>query len=171
MKKEKIKYSTTTIFLHWLSAIVILWALLTGGLISLVELDVSVKHQIATFNVSLTTLFVPFFVWRIINRLATEHPKLLLTTVWQMRLAGYVHTLLYIFTSIVLLSGLFMMEEAINVFGVFLIPRIINVQDVNLWFSHVHLFSSISLAFLVFIHIAAVFNHKMKGVNLLSRMR
>ena len=56
------KYSTQQIILHWLSAIIIIWATLSGFYVAFCHPDQPVKEWIGFFNVSLTTLFIPFFI-------------------------------------------------------------------------------------------------------------
>ncbi|CAK9886650.1 MAG: hypothetical protein XXXJIFNMEKO3_03095 [Candidatus Erwinia impunctatus] len=56
------KYSWQQVVLHWLSAIIIIWATISGFMIFFLQPAQEIKDIIGFFNVSLTTVFIPFFI-------------------------------------------------------------------------------------------------------------
>ena len=58
-------YSRQRVWLHWLSAVVIIWTLASGFYVASVQVPAQLKQTVALFNVSLTTVFIPFFIWRL----------------------------------------------------------------------------------------------------------
>lgn len=52
-------YSTSQKLLHWVSAVIIVWALLSGFFVAVFSVPASVKAWVAFFNVSLTTVYIP----------------------------------------------------------------------------------------------------------------
>ena len=58
-------YSTCQKLLHWVSAVIIVWALLSGSVVAIFAVPASVKAWVFFFNVSLTTLYIPVFVVRV----------------------------------------------------------------------------------------------------------
>ena len=60
MLKERNRYSHAARILHWLSAVVILWATVSG-IYAAVTAENEVAMLISALNVSLTTLLIPVF--------------------------------------------------------------------------------------------------------------
>lgn len=164
-------YDMVSRVLHWVSAAIILWATLSGILIAYVHVSDAAKNFIGNLNVSLTTLFIPIFVFRIYNRVKLGIPSYRgrLST-FEKRLACVSHVLLYVVTTVVLISGCLMMDRDISVFGVVEFPNMIQHEDMQQTFSFYHTASNHLLALLIVFHICAVVKHELKGVPIYKRM-
>ncbi|WP_235515057.1 cytochrome b/b6 domain-containing protein [Erwinia sp. Leaf53] len=68
------KYAWQQVVLHWLSAVVIIWATITGFYAAMFETTPEIKEWIGFFNVSLTTVFIPFFILRVYYLLKLGKP-------------------------------------------------------------------------------------------------
>ncbi|NOU51019.1 cytochrome b/b6 domain-containing protein [Pseudoalteromonas sp. JBTF-M23] len=156
--------------LHWMSALVILWATITGFSVAFGIFSEEYAKAIGNFNVSLTLLFVPFFVARIIFAIYFGKPVDQRFTKNQRTLINTMHFIIYVVISIVLISGVLMMERDIVFGSYFIFKPIIEQGDVTQAFLEIHRYSCIVLALLLFIHISAVFHHQVKGVNIIKKM-
>nr|WP_229631855.1 cytochrome b/b6 domain-containing protein [Pseudomonas quercus] len=156
--------------LHWLNAGIILWALLAGFYVALLPVAADVKHWVAWVNVSLTTLMIPLFIWRCLlafrrrGRAVAQPPALM------GRLATAVHLLLYFTITVVLVTGVLMMERPIVVFGWFALPQPLQSPALTGGFHTVHIASCYVLAGLVGVHVLAVLKHALAGQPVLRRM-
>jgi len=169
MENEQ-RYNFTAKSLHWLSAVIILWATASGLWLTVSDAGEDIKHFIAGFNVSLTTVFIPFFVWRIAHRICCGAPEHAVLTQKESLIATIMHVVMYIVVVIVLVSGVLMMGENISVFGVFSIPACIGNEEYRICFEGIHKYSSRFLGICVLIHVLAVVKHEVKGVKILRRM-
>jgi superoxide oxidase len=163
-------YSAWQKFLHWLSAVIIIWALGSGFYVSLFEVSLTVKEWVAFVNVSLTTVFLPFFVlrlylhWRHSRDENTKHHSPVELFVL------FMHRLIYWVTSVVIVTGFLMMDRAINVFDVVSIPQpLTNAYLIALFFK-IHIGACLLLALLVTLHVAAVIKHEASGRRVLKLM-
>src|SRR5438046_770558 len=120
---NKTDYSGRQKFLHWLSAVVILWALISGFYVSLFDVSLVDKEWVSFVNVSLTTLYVPFFILRFYFAFVHHHSVSKRCHSLVECLALIVHVLIYLAVSVVLITGVLMMDRAISVFDFFFIPR------------------------------------------------
>jgi cytochrome b561 len=165
------QFDTTAKCLHWVSALVILWASISGLYIAFFELAPNIKKHILSFNVSITTVFIPLFCWRIYHRLKQGTPEAhSAMTRLEIKLAHIGHTLLYILVSLVLVSGVLMMSHDIAVFGLFTIPQLVHNQSSIHFFENLHLYTCRLLALLVLCHLAALIKHEVMGKRILKRM-
>jgi len=164
------KYTITARVLHWLSALVILWAMISGLAAALLPLGPGIKSAITSLNVSLTTLFIPVFVFRMVYAAFAPRPRQLADRPAVKSAARMAHGLLYILTLIVLLSGVLMMTRDISLFGVISLPNLLDFPALNAQFELVHKYSCRLLALLVLLHVAAVVRHHKAGRKVLSRM-
>ena len=165
------RYDRLSRYLHWASAAVIIWASLTGFYLATLEPASNLRAWLSWFNVSLTTAFTPIFVARIIHATRTRKPASLDVPRWQQRLAHLVHALLYAMTSVVLASGVLMMDHDISLFGLITLPNAIADPDWNRYFHALHRQSCAALSLLVMLHVAAVIRHLRAGRPVLARMR
>ena len=160
-------YSRTQIFLHWLSAAVIVWTLISGFYVALFGTSTVLKEAVSFFNVSITAVFIPFFLIRVfLSFFSGEQPERTLAQ-WT---AFWVHKCIYLVTGVVLASGVMMMEQAINVFDVLFIPAPIESAGLVAVFKKTHDVSCVVLAVLVVLHIGAVIRHEVSGYRILRRM-
>ncbi|MDX2319624.1 MAG: cytochrome b/b6 domain-containing protein [Moritella sp.] len=171
MNKSIIPFDRTAKLLHWMSAIVILWATTSGLYIAFFELESTIKNHILNFNVSITTVFIPLFCWRIYHRIKRgvpqAHPAM---SSLEIKLAHAGHTLLYVLVSLVLVSGVLMMGHDVKVFQLFTIPQLLEDKRTIHFFEALHLYTCRLLALLVICHLAALIKHEIMGKRILKRM-
>lgn len=166
----KSKYSRMQVFLHWLSAVIIIWGTISGFMVALFEPAFEHKAWVGFVNVSLTTLFIPFFVMRLWFAFRHGKPNDHLLSSREEKLSAIGHAFLYLNMTIVMLSGVLMMDRPINVFDWFSLPQPIENESITRVFNRVHIFSCATLGLLVIGHVLAVVKHQMKGKALLRRM-
>ncbi|PKG36993.1 hypothetical protein CXF74_21235 [Psychromonas sp. Urea-02u-13] len=158
-------------YLHWISAIVILWASITGLYIAFFEINPTIKSFILNFNVSITVVFIPIFCYRIYVRLKHGVPDAHSDfSPLEKKLAHIGHTLLYIVISIVLISGVLMMDNNISVFHLFTLSPLIQDLSITHFFEVLHLYTCRILAVLVTFHIIALIKHELMGRRILKKM-
>lgn len=167
----KMKYTCQQVFLHWLSAVVIIWAILSGFYVALFKVSPQIKSVIGFVNVSTTTLFIPFFLLRIYYFFRYGKPVVNKPKTLSAYLANFIHFLLYMNIATVLVTGVLMMDRDINVFNWFLIPQPVHQAALTTLFHQYHAFSCTMLALLVLLHVSAVFKHHLSGNKILSRMQ
>ncbi|HBT4794287.1 TPA: cytochrome b [Klebsiella quasipneumoniae subsp. similipneumoniae] len=163
------KYAWQQVVLHWISAVVIIWATVTGFWVAFSDASPKMKAWVGFFNVSLTTVFIPLFILRIYYFVRFHRPnkgKRNLTN----RIAVLVHMILYINIAVVLLTGVLMMDRDINVFHLMTIPRLIENEVITDLFFTQHIISCFTLAGLVLLHILAVIKHELSGRKILRKM-
>jgi cytochrome b561 len=164
------RYDATARWLHWLSAVVILWAMGSGISIAVFDPDPGLKNVITSFNVALTTLFIPFFAWRCWHALRSIKPVNPALTGRNHRIAGLAHFGLYALVAVVQVSGLLMMDHAYNLFGSFQMPNLVTDPVVNGNAAIIHTHACRVLALLVAIHLGAVIFHHLCGRKIMSSM-
>ncbi|CAM4300764.1 cytochrome b/b6 domain-containing protein [Pseudoalteromonas byunsanensis] len=165
------KFDTLAKVLHWLSAIVILWATFSGLFLVAVGGKSEWKLLISEFNVSLTTVFIPIFCVRIIHAARTARPcyqgEL---SAAQILCVRYVHITMYLLVMLLFISGLLMMRSEFQVFRLITIPPLIEQTQVSQFFSWVHQYVSYLLTALIILHVFAVIIHQRAGKKILQRM-
>lgn len=165
------RYSSPQIWLHWISAAIIIWATLSGFYVALFNHNLQCKSWIGSLNVSLTTLYIPFFILRIWFAWHHGKPGNNLLSHKEEKLAAAGHLLLYSNIALVLITGVIMMEKPVSVFGIFELPYLFTDARITGLFNKIHIISCMTLVILVIGHILAVVNHQLKGKPLLRRMR
>lgn len=164
------RYGAPARWLHWLSAAVILWALASGLAMAAGTLAPAPKAAVTGFNVAITTAFLPIFLLRIAWALVAPHPGPL-TTARKQRLAARIgHLALYATTSVVLVSGVLMMDRPIDLFGLATLPRPLTDDAWCQWFAGLHRDSCAYLTIFLALHLAAVAWHQLRGRRVLQRM-
>lgn len=68
------KYAWQQILLHWVSALVIIWVLLSGFYVAHLNVTPTTFHLVAFVNVAMTTLFIPIFLLRWLLRRTCSNP-------------------------------------------------------------------------------------------------
>lgn len=171
IETKPIKFKLTAKVLHWLSATVILWATISGLFLAFVELAPHTKNQILDFNLSVTTVFIPFFIWRILNSFKTDKPSYDdAFSTQDIKLADYMHKLLYLLVSLVLLTGVLMLEKDFQIFKMGHFTHIVDDQNTLDLFKLIHHYSSYILATCIVLHVLAVVKHEYKGLPVLRSM-
>ncbi len=168
--QDRAKYSSIARALHWISALVIIWALASGMTMASGLLEPEIRAAIANFNVAITTVFTPVFLFRIAHALVMSRPAPLPVPAQMRRAARLGHAALYAVTSVVLVSGVLMMERPIDLFGLMALPRVPIDHSWAEAFGQLHRHSCVGLLLLLAIHVGAVMRHERAGVRVLKRM-
>lgn len=164
------KYSLIARAFHWISAAVTIWATLTGFFLATLDPASKLRAFLSYLNVSLTTTFMPVFIFRATYAVESRRPRMIDMPKWQQAAARAGHLSLYVLTGTVLLSGLLMMTHDISLFNLASVPNPVSSPYWNGFFYDVHRYSCVTLFLLVGIHIAAVIRHQRSGRNVLARM-
>jgi len=160
-------YSKPRIVLHWLSAAVILWATFSGFGVVLLDPIHPFRQWVESFNPQLTSLFIPFFAWRLWLALRAE-PRAPRNP--QERLASTVHMGIYAAVSGVLITGVLMMTHPVTLLALITLPQLVHSKIVLLELHDLHHVLCVVLAGLVTLHMAAVAMHHVRGKSVLRRM-
>jgi cytochrome b561 len=163
-------YSTQRVWLHWLSAAVILWTLTSGFYVAYAEVPARVGRLVGFINVSLTTVFIPFFVGRLFLFVAWARKSRVGTLSLMEHIALGAHTLIYLTVAVVLVTGVLMMDRPIDVFGVFEFAQPLSDSALIARACTVHIGSCLVLALLIVMHLGAVIFHELCGHRVLRRM-
>lgn len=162
-------YSALQKWLHWASAVVILWSLLSGFYVALFTVPAPVKAWVGFFNVSLTTVYIPIFVVRVYcsfaHGLDFSNRRSL-----QEYLALAVHKFMYLVLAVVLVTGVLMMDQPINVFNLFFITPLESDPARIAWHTQVHIAACAVMLLVLVAHIGAVVLHESLGKRVMSRM-
>jgi cytochrome b561 len=86
------------------------------------------------------------------------------------KLALFAHTLIYLVISLVLVTGVLMMDRPIDVFGLLEIAQPLSDPGLISRFLTLHVWACIFLALLIVLHIGAVIVHELCGHRVLRRM-
>lgn len=164
-----IHYSRRRVLLHWVSAAIILWALVSGFYLAFNPVSASTEQWVGSLNVSLTTLFIPLFVWRACLFFGALEARGTAPSFTQ-RLALAVHALIYLIIGIVLVTGVLMMKSAISVFGLVRIPQPLGDPALIELAHTLHTLSCAGLSVLVALHLCAVLWHEFSGRRVVRRM-
>lgn len=168
--KCRAHYSLPQIFLHWVSALVILWTLVSGFYVAMASVAPETKTLVGFINVSLTALLIPVFVLRVYFFFAHKVSHRDTTIGWAVYAAALVHVALYVLTGVVLATGVLMMERDIDIFGWVSFAQPLSDPYWTQWFEGIHIFACLVLGALVAVHIAAVIKHEFSGARVLRRM-
>ncbi|WP_252176126.1 cytochrome b/b6 domain-containing protein [Endozoicomonas sp. 4G] len=160
------RYHPASVLLHWFSAVIILWATISGFLVAFTALPSHIEGMIGYFNVAITAIFVPFFILRVMVRLVKGKPK----NETDSLPAEIGHFLLYTNIAIVLVTGLLMMERPIDLFGLLSLGPFISSEEVTGIFHSIHRVTCMTLAALVFGHIGAVVVHHLRKKPVIKAM-
>ncbi|MFZ5934960.1 hypothetical protein BGP84_05160 [Pseudomonas putida] len=163
-------YCWQQILLHWVSALVIVWALVSGFYVTGFVVEPATAQWVGFVNVGLTTLFIPVFLLRWFMRYLKARPSALSENALVRRIAHVFHEGIYWLIALVLTSGVLMMDRAIDVFGWFAIaPLLTDPFWLSAWLT-VHVAANVALALAVALHVAAVAMHEFAGRSVLRRM-
>lgn len=160
------KYDLLTKVFHWISAIIILWALFSGFIVFQTVKDQAILDFVSSFNVSITLLLVPIFIARIINRI---HRSRYETDNSKNAAATFVHICIYLTTIFILITGVFMIKGDVNFFGTTLFTNSFDESLANASTS-AHIYSCMVLGGLVFLHVMAVVKHHFMGNRIMLKM-
>jgi len=163
-------YSMGQIVLHWVSAVIILWTLLSGFYVGLFEVEAATKGWVGFVNVSLTALYIPVFILRIYYSFFHDFPRIGNKRSLAEYMALFVHKVIYLTVGVVLLTGVLMMDRPINVFDVLVIAQLETDPAALAWYMQVHIQACVVLLVLVGLHVGAVIKHELCGRRILKNM-
>lgn len=166
---EASAYSKPRIVLHWLSAAVILWATFSGFGVALLEANDPFRQWVESINPQLTTLFIPFFAWRLWLAVTTRAQRARSNT--HERFASVAHKAIYAAVSGVLITGVLMMSHPVMLLALVPLPQLVHSKAALLELHELHHVLCAILAGLVALHLAAVVMHQVRGESVLGRMR
>ena len=164
------RYAWPQVVLHWLSAAIILWIMCTGAYLAVFEVDPALQAAMADFNVSISLLLIPVFILRCVVRLSIPGPPAHTTKRSEQLLAQVAHLALYAAIGSVLLTGVLIMDEDLNAFGLIQVPALFSEHAWRGIWLLVHYISLGSLFALITLHIGAVIKHQLAGHSVLARM-
>lgn len=167
---ESCRYPVASRLLHWLSAIVIFWATASGFTVALSDVSDQNRQFIADLNVAVTLIFIPLFLLRLVVIIRTGKPATPGLSKRQLQAASQAHCALYGAISVVLVSGVLMMERPMSVFGLMSFAPLLDTSATTEFFFTVHRYSCMILAGLVVMHLLAVLRHHRNGIPLLRKM-
>ncbi|ESP93522.1 cytochrome b/b6 domain-containing protein [Pseudoalteromonas luteoviolacea] len=179
MESTVLKFDRTARALHWVSAVVIIWAMLSGILVSFIPSTAQsqttflqdVKQVVADFNVSLTMLYIPFFIWRVAHAVRTKKPSYSETLpTAQVKVAHLAHICMYNLIAILLVSGVLMMDRPFGMFGLWSMTPIVTDKTWLLFYFTIHKYSSYILFAFIIMHLGALVKHQYSGNRILQRM-
>lgn len=165
---EASAYSKSRIVLHWLSAVVILWATFSGFGVALLSPTDPFREWVESINPQLTSIFIPFFAWR--TWLAWRAPTHLIRKTPQEIAARATHMAIYAVVSSVLITGVLMMSHPVTMLTLVTLPQLVHSKVALLELHQVHHVLCAVLAGLVALHLAAVVMHQVRGKSVLGRM-
>lgn len=163
-------YSTARIFLHWLTAAIVLWGLTTGFGVAFLSRENFIRSIIDTINPQAATLLIPFFLWRAGLYLTSRPWQGWQGATWRERLALAVHAMLYGLIATVLATGVLMMPKPWKLLGLLPMPILFPGPAIrpNLFALHESL--CLALLALIALHLAAIAWHVRRGHPILDRM-
>jgi superoxide oxidase len=163
-------YAMPVRWLHWISAAVILWAMISGFTVGNLPQNSELRRSITDFNVALTTIFIPVFALRIYVRLKLPAPAPLSASALHRIAAQTAHATLYILVSFVLFSGVFAVDHPASIFGIWTLQPVALPLSYRDNVTTIHSTACRALGGLVLLHVLAVFRHQSAGRDAVSRM-
>lgn len=154
------RYDRLSRILHWSVAVGIIYTLIVGYAMHLVE-DEALHHVLATLNMSVATVLMALmsvrFVWRFFRPPVSPvyHLRSMQNTV-----AEFAHEVFYLIIFCVLISGFLMLKHSFAFFGFVEFPRLVHEDAVNDFFFDVHRAGCIALAAMLVLHVVAVIKHQ-----------
>ncbi|WP_343047954.1 cytochrome b/b6 domain-containing protein [Pseudomonas reactans] len=163
-------YSGSQVWLHWMSTVVILWALLSGFYMAVFDVAKNIKNGLAFFNISLTTLYIPFYIFRLYSSFFHGFSSGGKRRSLSDYMALLVHKSIYMVLGVVLVTGVLMMDRPINVFNFLRIAQPLADPVAIHGFTQVHIQACMVLLALVVLHVGAVIVHESCGRPVLKNM-
>ena len=161
-------YPRARVLLHWVSAVIILWATFSGFGVALLPEGSPVRAWVENLNPQLTTLFIPLFLWRLWLYLKAEPEE---ARSAKQKIARLAHAALYLLILGVLLTGVLMMSHPVVLFALLPLPQLVHSVGALAQLHSVHHVLCAALGALVAVHILAVIQHQLAGHSVLYRMK
>ena len=159
------RWSTATIWLHWLSALVIIGLLALGWIMVHAVDDSAEKFDLYQWHKSFGFVALALLLARIVARLASAAPAALAMPAWELRAANAMHWTLYGLTLVATLSGWLLASAAVipipsRFFNLFVIPNIAGSDPALAGqMTLLHYLATRLMMALVALHIAAALKH------------
>ncbi|HEY8907624.1 MAG TPA: cytochrome b/b6 domain-containing protein [Rhodoferax sp.] len=165
-------YDTFSRLTHWLTAVVILVAMVVGFFFSRMP-DSGTFQFFSTLNKSLGTLLLPVmisrYVWRHFRPEVAYPPNM---AAWNRGLAHLFHEVFYLVILTAVVSGLGMLKTGFYLCWLLYIPPPVKDLEMNYLFASIHTIALNVLGVMLLLHIAAVVWHYKRGRQaILYRMR
>lgn len=158
------RYSTVSVALHWLIALLIIAAFSLGWVMTDMKISPT-KLQYYSYHKWIGVTVLALVALRLLNRLLSTAPAYPAhMSVWQQKAASFTHLLLYILMFAVPLSGYFYTCAAgypVVYLGLFELPSVIAPNpEIKHSLKELHEILTYGMAGLVFMHIAAALKHQ-----------
>ncbi|AGU98940.1 cytochrome b [Vibrio campbellii] len=154
------RYDGFSKILHWVMAVLIIYATIAGYGMLLVQDDPELFHILSTLNMSGATIATVLFVFRWSWSFFRETPKLPSSiSSFQQNVAKLIHSFAYLLMFIVFVSGYLMLKHDYEFFWLFTISQPISNNEVNDFFFIVHRISCVMLGCFIGLHVAAALKH------------
>ncbi|WP_367180778.1 cytochrome b [uncultured Shewanella sp.] len=169
---KALKYDFWTKLFHWLMASIIIYTMLAGFSLHIIEENTPLWHFISRLNISLafvsSLIFIPRWIWSFFR---TEPQQVPMPAI-QKSAAHMVHALLYFLMFLVYITGFFMLNKPVTLLGnIEYINPLIEHDNICDLFFLLHRYSCYLLFFLILVHVCAVIKHQYINKNkILSKM-
>lgn len=163
-------YTVIQKVLHGVSAVLIVWLLISGFYVALVDVTAPSKQFVNELNISLSLLLTGVIVPRLFISFGRGIQAVVDSRQWMPWLAFIIHTLIYLTVITVLVTGVLMMSGPISFFNVIDFPHPLTSPVWIARFALLHTQACAVLALLVTVHIGAVIKHQLSGRATLQRM-
>ncbi|WP_261132670.1 cytochrome b [Serratia quinivorans] len=166
-----VRYDRFTRILHWVVAVVIIYAMCMGYILHALE-GTRWFAFFSVLNMSLGTIATPImlvrFVWRFFRPSLAWPASISLR---KKQMVVFIHEVFYLTIFVVLVSGFLMLQKDFHLFGLLPISRPIDVPVINHFFFVIHRYSCIMLGTILLMHVAAVLKYTFSGKpEILRRM-
>lgn len=162
MTHKTVRYSTPAMFVHWLTALLIVVALPLGGYMSDLRLS-PLKLQLISYHKWIGMTILLLVIARIVVRMKKGAPAPLPSPAWQLKAAQLTHILLYVLMLAVPLTGWLMSSAKgfpVVYLGVVPIPDLVAKDEaLGDFFKSAHEVLTSGLLGLVVLHVAAALKH------------
>lgn len=163
-------YTTKQKILHGLSMLIIIWLLVSGFCLGLVDSAATYKHFFSQLNVSLSLLLILLFIPRLFISFGRGFPAVKKSRQIMPWLVFITHTTIYLMVVIVLVTGILMMNGPIIFFNTISFPQPLHDPAWIERFVLLHTQACSVLALLVTMHVGAAIKHQLAGRAILQRM-
>ncbi|WP_102857656.1 cytochrome b [Vibrio sagamiensis] len=159
-------YDKFSKWMHWVMAIIIIYATVAGYAMLFVMDQPMLFHTLSIINMSVATVAAVLLLFRWVWSFFRVEPELpdTIPTV-QKKLAKLAHSVIYLIMMVVFVSGFLMLTHSYELFWLISIPNPISNPDINQFFFMVHRIACALLASLVFLHILAALKHHFVNKN------
>nr|VVV03772.1 Cytochrome b561 [Aliivibrio wodanis] len=165
------RYDIFSRLLHWIMAVVIIYATIAGYVMHLVMDSPKIFSFLSILNMSLATIATPLLILRYLwSHFRSEPTMPNSIPKAQKNIAKLVHSLIYLVMFLVFSTGYLMLGEPYSFFWLITIENLISNPEINQFFFVVHRISCILLASFVVLHAGAALKHHFLSRNYVLKM-